>query len=740
MGATAAAAVAGATVVARPPAAARLRRPRSIDWLPRARVPAVRPSPRPQRVLDPRRRVPDRPARGPCRRPGDARGGAHRPRLDGGCRRAHAHRRQGRREAHPGLRDVRGRRPRDPRPEGAPRPPHPARRDDDGVPQPRAARLGRLPGRLLVPAPGRPRAAGGALRGHHRALGLPLRPRVQGARRGERRPRPQRARTARRHLRARPRLRRAAGRRDRHPDADQPAPGRPRHRREAAARRHRRRPLPDGRRRHPARGAPLHPDERHARQPEPVPVLEPRLLPEEPRGDVRADGAAVGRGHAAPHRRDRRALQRRDRPRHPAPAEVRRPRRQDGARLPARAGRGRPARALRRRDPGAAPPARVRAEDHRGDGLPRLLPDRLGLHPLRPRRRRVGRPGPRLRRRLARRLLPAHHRPRPDALLAPLRALPEPGPQVAPGRRRRLRRGRPRAGHQLRGREVRAPQRRPDHHVRQDAAQGGDQGRRPGDGHPLRRRRPDREARARGAQDHLRGVHEAGRGAAPLVRQRGDDEEDRRHGAAARGRRPQRLDPRRGRRDRRPAPDRVPAAAAEGDRLRGRDAVLDGRRRGARPAQDGLPGPAQPGRDRPRHRGHRAVHRRPPGHGRAAARRPQDLRDDGPRRGDRRVPVRVVRHARRPAPGEADRVRGPDRPERALPAGADAVHPRLCPQQGRPEPGEVRGRAPAAPAREHPRDLHLPGAVHGDRQGGGRVHAPPRRTICARRSARRWRR
>ncbi len=28
-----------------------------------------------------------------------------------------------------------------------------------------------------------------------------------------------------------------------------------------------------------------------------------------------------------------------------------------------------------------------------------------------------------------------------------------------------------------------------------------------------------------------------------------------------------------------------------------------------------------------------------------------------------------------------------------------------------------------APAREHLRDLHLPGAVHGDRQGGGRVHA-----------------
>ena len=72
-----------------------------------------------------------------------------------------------------------------------------------------------------------------------------------------------------------------------------------------------------------------------------------------------------------------------------------------------------------------------------------------------------------------------------------------PGRKSHARRRRRLRRGRPRARDQLRGREVRPPQRRPDHHLRQDAAQGGDQGRRPGDGHPLRRGRPDRQARAR---------------------------------------------------------------------------------------------------------------------------------------------------------------------------------------------------------------------------------------------------
>ena len=64
-----------------------------------------------------------------------------------------------------------------------------------------------------------------------------------------------------------------------------------------------------------------------------------------------------------------------------------------------------------------------------------------------------------------------------------------------------------------------------------------------------------------------------------------------------------------------------------------------------------------------------------------------------------------------------------DRPGRALPAGADAVHPRLRAQQGRPEPDRLRGRAPAPDPRDHPRDLHLPGAVHGDREGAGRVHA-----------------
>ena len=64
---------------------------------------------------------------------------------------------------------------------------------------------------------------------------------------------------------------------------------------------------------------------------------------------------------------------------------------------------------------------------------------------------------------------------------------------------------------------------------------------------------------------------------------------DRRPREAARGARPAGLDPRGRRRHRRPAARRVRAAPAEGRRPGGRDPVRDAGRRGARPAQDGLP-------------------------------------------------------------------------------------------------------------------------------------------------------
>ena len=161
-----------------------------------------------------------------------------------------------------------------------------------------------------------------------------------------------------------------------------------------------------------------------------------------------------------------------------------------------------------------------------------------------------------------------------------------------------------------------------------------------------------------------------------------DREGDRRARPAARGPDARRLDPRRRRRDRRRAADRTSCRCSRRapTRRSSRSSTME-RRRGARPAEDGLPRPAQPRRDRQGVRADRRPrHRR---RSRWTTRRP--TRCSPKRRGDRRLPVRVVGHARGAPPGEADRVRGPDRARRALPAGADAVHPEL--------------RRPARPAR-----------------------------------------
>ena len=102
-------------------------------------------------------------------------------------------------------------------------------------------------------------------------------------------------------------------------------------------------------------------------------------------------------------------------------------------------------------------------------------------------------------------------------------------------------------------------------------------------------------------------------GAGQRGREGPDGEADRRRRPGPRGDRPQRLDPRRGGRDLRPPADRHRAAPARrrrrgGGRREGLphgDAVLDEADRGDRPAQDGLPRPAQPRRDRGR-AGHRS--------------------------------------------------------------------------------------------------------------------------------------
>ena len=145
------------------------------------------------------------------------------------------------------------------------------------------------------------------------------------------------------------------------------------------------------------------------------------------------------------------------------------------------------------------------------------------------------RPGPRVGGRLARRLRARHHRRRPDALRAPLRALPQPGPQGPAGHGHRLRRGRPRPGHQLRLREVRSRPRRADHHVRDDGRARRRARRRPRARDPVRLGRQDREADPGGPGPDARRVPQAGRRAAPAYDARPVDEGDRRPRQAARG-------------------------------------------------------------------------------------------------------------------------------------------------------------------------------------------------------------
>ena len=174
-------------------------------------------------------------------------------------------------------------------------------------------------------------------------------------------------------------------------------------------------------------------------------------------------------------------------------------------------------------------------------------------------------PGPRLGRRLDRRLLPADHRRRPAALRAALRALPQPRARLDAGHRHRLLGPRARARHALRRRQVRPRVGRADRHLRQDVPARGDARRGARARARLRRRRPPRQADP--GPDHgplavVRGLPGAGPAAAPGLRLRPDRQADRRRRAGPRGDRAQLLDPRRRRRHRRGPADRHRAAAA----------------------------------------------------------------------------------------------------------------------------------------------------------------------------------
>ena len=95
----------------------------------------------------------------------------------------------------------------------------------------------------------------------------------------------------------------------------------------------------------------------------------------------------------------------------------------------------------------------MRARRHRADEVPGLLPDRLGLHPLR-RRRTASRSGPGRGSGAGSIVAYAlrHHRPRSDPVQPAVRALPEPRAREHARLRRRLLHGPARRGHRLRRR------------------------------------------------------------------------------------------------------------------------------------------------------------------------------------------------------------------------------------------------------------------------------------------------
>ena len=224
----------------------------------------------------------------------------------------------------------------------------------------------------------------------------------------------------------------------------------------------------------------------------------------------------------------------------------------------------------------------------------------------------------------------ADHRRRSAGLRPAVRALPERRARVDAGHRHRLLGARPGARDPLRDREVRVRPRGPDHHLRQDVPARRHARRRARARPRLRRGGQAREADSgpdHGPPAELRRVPGAGRRPRRRGRARPDRQADRGRRAGPRGHRPQRLDPRRRGRDLRPSADRHRAAPARGRRhgrgrregLPDRHAVLDEADRGDRPAEDGLPGPAQPRRDRGRAGHHRALDRRAAEHGHAPA-------------------------------------------------------------------------------------------------------------------------
>ncbi len=336
------------------------------------------------------------------------------------------------------------------------------------------------------------------------------------------------------------------------------------------------------------------------------------------REDAGRDGELL-RAHprgAGERCKNRRPLQRRVQAGRDLPAQVPGPRRDDRRVLPAGDRRG----GAQEADRGGLPAggqgrrrrlrraAGARAGCHPEDAVRRLLLDRLGLHPPRQGAAHPGRPGPRLGRRLAGRLLDAHHRHRSDRQQAAVRAVPQPRAGQHAGLRHRLLHEPARRGDQLRPAEVRQGQRRPDRHHAPDQGALWRARHRPRNGGAVRRGRQGRQVRA-GADPgqepaHCRGDRE---GAAPEGALR---REPRLSGAARRGQGPRGAEPprrqarRRHRHRRSPAVGVRPLLPSGRRRDRHRHPVRQGHGREGRPGEVRLPRPQDPHRhpDLPRSR------------------------------------------------------------------------------------------------------------------------------------------
>ena len=386
------------------------------------------------------------------------------------------------------------------------RAPDAAGRDERGLRQPHQALLARLPRGLLLQAPRRLGAARAALEGDRGAVGLPLGPRLQGARGEPRRRTPPPTSTGWRRSSAATR-----------PTSRSRTPGSP----SSSA------STPSSRSSQRRPGLPLvATGDVHYLRHEDALAHEALLCiqsgdslknPDHWKFDTDqfffkspAEMAARlpgPRGRARAHARDRRALHRDARAGPDPAADVPDARRSRRVRVPrrARGGRARPA-ATRSATPELDERLAFELKTIREMGFADYFLIVWDLISFARRERHQRRPGTRVDRRLARRLLPGHHRGRPDEVRPALRAHAEPGPEVHARHRHRLRRRRPRPRHQLRRREVRARPRRADHHLRDDDGARRDSRRRPRARSAVRHRRPDREARPGRAEGLPRGV------------------------------------------------------------------------------------------------------------------------------------------------------------------------------------------------------------------------------------------